>query len=90
MLNENCVGVAFWVEMSLFASYRLCRCSFVTEIYCLLVMGCVVCCVVTGMLLLESFGLWWCNALTSVRYHYSNLTFEVEEVWSSDNTRTSG
>ena len=47
-------------------------------------------CVVIGMLLLESFRLHHCNALTSVCYYYSNLTFDVEEVWGSgDNTNTS-
>ena len=78
------------VEMLLFASYRLCRCSLSLECYCLVIIGCVVCCVVIGILLLESFRLCRCNALTSVCYYYSSLTFEVEEVWCTDSTGTSG
>ena len=58
--------------------------------YCLLIRDCAVCCAVIGILLLESFRLCRCNALTSVTYYYSSLTFEVEEVWCTDNTRTSG
>ena len=81
---------------------RLCRCSVLVEMllfasvglwlecYCLLIIGCVVCCVVIGILLLESFRLCRCNALTSVCYYYSSLTFEVEEVWCTDSTGTSG
>ena len=82
------------VEMLLFASYR-CRCKFVgvglwLEYYCLLVIGCVVCCVVIGILFLESFSLCGCNAFSSVCYYYSSLTFEVGEVWCTDSTGASG
>ena len=77
---------------------RFCRCSVLVErllfasvglwleCYCLLIIGCVVCCIVIGILLLESFRLCWCNALTSVCYYYSSLTFEVEEAWCNDST----
>ena len=60
------------------------------ECYCLLIIGCVVCCVVIGILLLESFRLCRCNALTLVCYYYSSLAFEVEGVWCTDSTGTSG
>ena len=88
MLNIDSVGVVSWLK---------CYCLHVIgcvgeglwlECYRLLIMGCVVCCVVIGILLLESFGLCRCNALTSVCYYYSSLTLEVEEVWCPDNTRT--
>ena len=80
---------------------RFCRCSVLVERLlfasvglwlecCLLIIGCVVCCIVIGILLLESFRLCRCNALTSVCYYYSSLTFEVEEMWCTDSTRTSG
>ena len=80
---------------------RLCRYSVFVEMlfasvglwlecYYLLIIDCVVCCVVIGILLLESFRLCRCNALTSVCYYYSSLTFEVEEVWCTDSTGTSG
>ena len=88
------------------ANYRLCRCNILNfyclqiidcvgvglwlECYCLLITGCVVCCVVIGVFLLESFRLCQCNALISVCYYYRSLTFEVEEVWCTDSTRTSG
>ena len=71
------------IGMLLLANYRLCRCSVVIEnlgvgllleCYYLLIIGCVVCCLVIGILLLKRFGLFWCNALTSVCYHYSSLT----------------
>ena len=46
-------------------------------------------CVLIGILLLGSFRLRRCNALTSVFYYCSSLRFEVEEVWGfGDNTRT--
>ena len=48
------------------------------------------CCVIIGILLLESFRLCRCNALTSVCYNYSSLIFEVGEFWCTGNTRTSG
>ena len=59
------------------------------ECYFLLTIGCVVCCLVIGILLLESFRLCRCNTLTSMRCYYSSLTFEVEEVWCTDSTGTS-
>ena len=70
------------VEMLLFASYRLCRCRFV--------IGMLLLVIVIGILLLESFTLPRCNALTSVCYYYSSLKFEVLEVWCTDSTGTSG
>ena len=60
------------------------------ECYWLLIIGCEVCCVVIGILLLESFRSSRCNALTPVCYYCSGLTFEFEAVWCPDNTRTSG
>ena len=81
---------------------RLCRCSVLVEMLlfanvglrleccCLLIIGCVVCCVAIGILLLESFRSWRCNALTSVCYYCSSLTFEVEKAWCTDCTGTSG
>ena len=44
------------------------------------------CCVVIGILLLESFILSRVNELNSVCYHYSSLTFETEEAQCTDNT----
>ena len=82
----------------------LCRCSVLVEVllfascvgvglwlecYCLLIRGSIVSCEVIGILLLESFRLCRCNALTSVCYCYSSSTFEVEKVWCTDSTGTS-
>ena len=90
MLNVDCVDVVSWLK---------CYCLQITvyvgvglwlECYWLLIIGCVVYCVVIGILLPESFKLCQCNVLTSVWYYYSSLTFEVEEVWGTDSTGTSG
>ena len=59
------------------------------ECFFLLIIVCVVCCVVIGILLLESFRLCRCNTLISMRYYYSGLTFEAEEVWRTDSSGTS-
>ena len=70
--------------------YRLRRCSVVIEL--LLLSNHRLCrfSVLNEMLLLASYGLCECNALTSKCYHYSSLTFEVEEVRCTDNTRILG
>ena len=78
------------VEMVLFASLGCVGVGLWLECYCLLIIGCTVCCVAIGILLLESFRLYRCNALTSVCYFYSSLTLEVEEVWCTDSTETWG
>ena len=70
--------------------YRLCRCSVVIETLLLSNHRLRRCSVLIEMLLPASYRLCGCNALTSKCYHYSSLTFEVEEVRCTDNTRISG
>ena len=86
----DCVGVVSWLKCYCLQVIGCVGAGLWLGCYCLLIIGCVVCCVVIGILLLESFRLCRCNALTSVCYYYSSLTFEVEEVWCTDSTRTSG
>ena len=78
------------VEMLLFASYRLSRCRFVTGM--LLLIDYRPCSLLRSYrnVIAWKFQLCQCNALTSVCYYYSSLTFEVEEMWCTDSTETSG
>ena len=90
MQVKGCVCVTFWLSFYCFQIIGCVGVGLSLECCCLLIVGCVVCCVVIGVLLLESFSLCQCDALTSVCYYYSSLTFEVEEVWCTDSTGTSG
>ena len=90
MLNVDCVGVVSWLNCYYLQVIGCVGVGLWLECYYLLIIGCAVCCVVMGILLLESFRLCWCNAMTSVCYYYSSLTFEAEELWCTDSTKTSG
>ena len=89
LLNVDCVDVGSWLKCCCLQVIGCVSGGLWLECYCFLIIGCVVCCVVVGILLLESFRLCWCNALTSLCYYYSSLTFEVEEVGCTYGTRTS-
>ena len=76
---------------------RLCRCSVLIEMlllasYRLYRIGYRLCSLLRSNrnIIAWKFQLCRCNALTSVCHYYGSLTFEVEEVWCTDNTRTSG
>ena len=90
MLNVDYVDVVSWLTCYCLQVIGCIGVGLWLECYCLFIMGCVVCSAVIGILLLESFRFCQCNALTSVCHHYSSLTIEVEEVWCTDSTGTSG
>ena len=90
MLNVDCVDVVSWLKCYCLQVIGCVGVGLWLECYCLLIIGWIVCFVVIGILLLESFRLCPCNELTYVCYYYSSLTFEVEEVWCTDSSGTSG
>ena len=49
--------------------------------YCLVFLGCVVCCVLFGVLVLWRFGAWWFGVWCLVLFGVWRLVFDVFGVW---------
>ena len=90
MLNVDYEDVVPWLKCYCLQVIGCVGVGLWLECYFLLIIGCAVCCVVIGILLLESLKLCRCNTLTSMCYYYSSLTFQVDGVWCTDSTGTSG